>query len=334
LAKIGESAYKLDLPPLMRIHNKFHISLLELYHDDKFTSQRTQPLPPIIREGGPKYELEEIIDSRLHYGRLQYRAKWTGYPPEYDKVWYPYDNFANADIAKQQFHQKYPRKPSHNQNRGTRKRRNAALNITNTATRTTTTHSKNDNTETADDQNRPRRVGNYCEITNEPSILSPTRVGRSGKEGTSSPGARPAVLDSMLRRWVPDPLLGQGSLGIVSPRPISVCTISTNIAPKQETTEETPPKRYPMGQMLRGQMFCPCPRKNNRRVLPPGKRQRKNSIEMAPETPQARATKEVRCRADTAGQGGEQKNSTRCWSPPEASTGTIEQKGPIPKTRG
>jgi len=75
LAKIGESAYKLDLPPSMRIHNTFNISLLELYHDDKFPSHRTQPPPPIILEGEPEYELEKIIDSRLHYRKLQYRAK-------------------------------------------------------------------------------------------------------------------------------------------------------------------------------------------------------------------------------------------------------------------
>jgi len=112
LARLGESAYKLDLPPSMRIHTTFHISLLELYHNDQFSSQRTQPPPPIIVEGEPEYELEKIIDSQLHYGKLQYRAKWTGYPPEHDKVWYPYADFENAGIAKQQFHQKYPRKLS------------------------------------------------------------------------------------------------------------------------------------------------------------------------------------------------------------------------------
>jgi len=115
LARTGESAYKLDLPPSMRIHNTFHISLLELYQDDKFSSQRAQPPAPIIMEGDPEYELEQIIDSRLHYGKLQYRAKWTGYPAEQYRVWYPYENFENADIAKQRFHQEYPGKPSLNQ---------------------------------------------------------------------------------------------------------------------------------------------------------------------------------------------------------------------------
>ena len=117
LAKIGGSGYKLDLPPSMTIHNTFHISLLEPYNNNKFPPQRKQPRPPIIIEGEPEYELEQIIDSRTNYGKLQYRAKWTGYPPEHDKVWYPYDDFENAGIAKQQFHQKYSGKPSLDQDR-------------------------------------------------------------------------------------------------------------------------------------------------------------------------------------------------------------------------
>jgi len=197
LARIGESAYKLDLPPSMRIHNTFHISL-ELYHDDKFSSQRAQPPPPIIIEGEPEYELEQIIDSRLHYGKLQYRAKCTGYPPEHDKVWYPYEDFENADIAKQQFHQKYPRQPSLDQDRGTRKRGDVGLHNTTTATRTTTTSSTNDDTKTPDTEDSPRRVGNCRRTTHDPPIQSPTGVGRSRKKGTSSERARCAVMDSML----------------------------------------------------------------------------------------------------------------------------------------
>ena len=38
LAKIGSSAYKLDFPPSMKIHNNIHISLLEPYEDNKFPS--------------------------------------------------------------------------------------------------------------------------------------------------------------------------------------------------------------------------------------------------------------------------------------------------------
>jgi len=42
LAKIGTSAYKLNLPTSMRIHNTFYISLLELYNNNKLPSQRSE----------------------------------------------------------------------------------------------------------------------------------------------------------------------------------------------------------------------------------------------------------------------------------------------------
>jgi len=68
----------------MAIHNTFHISLLEPYQDNRFSSQKQEPPPPIQIEGENEYELDQIIDSRLHYNNLQYRAKWKGYLPEHD----------------------------------------------------------------------------------------------------------------------------------------------------------------------------------------------------------------------------------------------------------
>jgi len=111
LAKIGTSAYKLALPPSMAIHNTFHISLLEPYQDNRFPSQSKEPPPPIQIEGEDEYQVDEIIDSRLHYNKLQYRAKWKGYSPEHDKVWYPAENLNNAEHTVQRFHRHYPGKP-------------------------------------------------------------------------------------------------------------------------------------------------------------------------------------------------------------------------------
>jgi len=71
LAKIRTTAYKLALPPSMAIHNTLDISLLEPYQDNRFPSQIKEPPPPIQIEGEDEYELDEIIDPRLHYNMLQ-----------------------------------------------------------------------------------------------------------------------------------------------------------------------------------------------------------------------------------------------------------------------
>jgi len=86
LAKIGTSAYKLALILSMAIHSTFHISPLKPYQDNRFPSQIKEPPSPIQIEGEKVYERTEIINSRLHYNKLRYRAKWKGYSPEHVKV--------------------------------------------------------------------------------------------------------------------------------------------------------------------------------------------------------------------------------------------------------
>ena len=86
LAKIEPSTYKLDFPDTKKIHHTIHISLLERYEDNRLLSQTQECPPRIIIEGEPEYKLEEIIDTRLYYGKLQYPTKWPGYLPEHDKV--------------------------------------------------------------------------------------------------------------------------------------------------------------------------------------------------------------------------------------------------------
>ena len=111
MARIGTSAYKLAFPPSTKIHNTIHISLLEPYQDYRFPSQIQEPPPPIEIEEDDEHELDEIIDSRLHYNKLQSRAKWKGYGPEEDTVLYPAENCNNAADAVRKFHERNPEKP-------------------------------------------------------------------------------------------------------------------------------------------------------------------------------------------------------------------------------
>jgi len=179
---------------------------------------------------------------------------------------------------------------------------------------------------TPNTEDHQRRVENYRGTTHEAPIPSPTAVGRSRKEGTSSERTGCAVMDSMLRRWVPGTLQGQGSLGMVSPRPISVCAIWTGIAPEQTTAEETPWAERHMVRMLRRQMLRTCAREDQSGVLPPGKRREETPLKMASETPRAGTRKEIPHREATAGEGGVRKNSTRRRSPTKGNPGTVRRK--------
>jgi hypothetical protein len=111
LEKIGTKAYKLELPPSVKIHPVFHLSLLEPA-TTKYSPipGHTKPPPPaIIVDGQQEWEVEEIIDSRYYRKQLQYKVKWKGFHDE-DKTWYPSSNFDNSPEAIKDFHRKYPRK--------------------------------------------------------------------------------------------------------------------------------------------------------------------------------------------------------------------------------
>jgi hypothetical protein len=110
---VGSWAYKLDLPPNVKIHPVFHISLLEpAQPTTKAIPRHIQPSPlPIILDDEEEWEVKEVVDSRHHRGKIQYRVKWTGfYDP--NTTWYPTENFRNSPDAITQFHTRYPGKPA------------------------------------------------------------------------------------------------------------------------------------------------------------------------------------------------------------------------------
>ena len=98
IARIGQVAYKLDLPQSMaRVHPVFHISLLEPYRK----AANFKPLPlPIEVEGELEYEVEAILDKRVVGPRksAQYLVKWKGYGDEHNS-WEPVRNLTHCREA-------------------------------------------------------------------------------------------------------------------------------------------------------------------------------------------------------------------------------------------
>ena len=107
---ISKSAVKLILPPTMKIHPVFHVSLIEPASLDRSLHPQPTPPPPVIVDNQQEYEAEEILDSRLFRHRLQYLVRWKGYPLS-ESTWEPVTNLRNSPSLVRSFHLSYPAKP-------------------------------------------------------------------------------------------------------------------------------------------------------------------------------------------------------------------------------
>lgn len=101
LQRISENNYELDLPPKVRLHPIFHISLLETAED---TIQVKTGNEPEEIDGPETYEVEEIRDMKKINGKTMYLVKWKNYP-ENEKTWEPPKHLVNAQRLLTKFHQ-------------------------------------------------------------------------------------------------------------------------------------------------------------------------------------------------------------------------------------
>ena len=103
------SSYVLQLPDHIRVHPVFHAEKLRKARHSPMLGQQWQEPPPVEVDGDLEWNVEKVIKSRIHYGKLQYKVQWTGY--DEDPVFYPASNFRNALLAVKAFHDAYPSEP-------------------------------------------------------------------------------------------------------------------------------------------------------------------------------------------------------------------------------
>jgi len=87
--KIGTHSYRLDLPHTIKIHNVFHVSLLDLAANDPLKGQIIAPPPPMEVEGEDEWQVPNVLDSKFVRNRLRYLVKWEGCD---EATWEPADS--------------------------------------------------------------------------------------------------------------------------------------------------------------------------------------------------------------------------------------------------
>ena len=98
LARVGNVAYRLQLPVDWRVHDVFHVSQLKGSVGD------------VVGEAGiqiddqVEFEIERILQSRVVRNRKQYLVKWLGYN-DFENSWVDAKDMGNAQELVRQFEQ-------------------------------------------------------------------------------------------------------------------------------------------------------------------------------------------------------------------------------------
>lgn len=108
IEKMGH-AYKLDLPPNWKVTNQFSPDRLRRYPDNPLPGQAAESPEGEMINDNEEWEVDHVVASRVHYGKLEYQVQWRGWDP--DPTWWPARDFKNAATRIKEFHDENPTAP-------------------------------------------------------------------------------------------------------------------------------------------------------------------------------------------------------------------------------
>jgi len=94
------------------LHPVFNVVKLSAAPEDLILGRKPQaPLPPIVVDREPEWEVEEILDSHWYWRRFQFLIKWKDFGREHNS-WEVASNIKAPDLIAE-YYQKHPTAPRH-----------------------------------------------------------------------------------------------------------------------------------------------------------------------------------------------------------------------------
>jgi len=90
----------------------FNVVKLSAAPDDPIPGRKPQAPPlPIVIDGEPEWEVEEVLDSRWHRRRFQFLIKWKGFSREHNS-WEVASDVKAPDLVAE-YYRRHPAAPRH-----------------------------------------------------------------------------------------------------------------------------------------------------------------------------------------------------------------------------
>ena len=100
--QINPVTFELELPSSYRIHNAFHVSLLEPVSAE-YSKNQTPPPPPVPIAETEEYYVNKLIDIKYVDNVPFYLVNWYGFT-DADNTWEPIECLTGCDELLQEFH--------------------------------------------------------------------------------------------------------------------------------------------------------------------------------------------------------------------------------------